>query len=224
LLEPESASFSGLQILSPAFLSGNTAKAKALLLIKEKTVKVEIDGIFLHPGLTNTPGSKEVGDFLERLPKDLKAIGSKIVAFTHSGDSTHQVHCLHGVWEWLARDEDAQTSVPTFDYESLIQDFRRLRRSGNVDLLVELSVLAQGCVDAQVAKGARSGFADKLKKQFEGNASWLKQDGVFSDSVETLLGAHGTNSLSAESVKPFLTRVRQYLKDLRKDESRGKMP
>lgn len=175
----------------------------------------EVQGIFFHPGRTNTPGNKQIADYLNTLNIKLAdSMRSKTVAFTHSGDQNFQVGFLQLVWSWLATNEDGQTQIHGLDWNSLSDAYQKLRQKSVRDPLVKLGVIAQGCIEQKITQEVRGEFSRKLLNFLEIEGDWIAHDPFFKEAIAQLyITGDPDGSLNEESVMCLLDCIKSHFSD-----------
>jgi hypothetical protein len=205
---------SALWIVSPYFLE-DESKAKSLFLdTPAQKIRNDLTGIFFHPGITNTPGPKQIADFLELRPY-LGVAGSLIVAFTISGSREFQVPSLGRVWNWLQQLPDGKQVVEEAKLESLHADFLRLMAQGRMDPLVRMVIRAQGILETSVAEDVRTAFQAKLLDDLKYEKQWLlaAPESKLGKAVQALLQENGeAEATRGALLKDFLAAAREYCK------------
>lgn len=219
-VEPEKVQFSGLLIVSPYFFRDAEDKAKQHLF-KGDAVRSEVCGIFLHPGITNSPGGKEVSEFFQSY-ETLRKLEPKTVAFTVSGDLPYQVRCLGRIWRWLSKDNDGESNIPKSDADSLDSlkpAFEALRSRGGRDVVVRVAILVQGLIDSEVSSDVKVEFGKRLSTFLERDGAWLLGNDRFKVPLAQIKSQIDGGAVSPESVKALLAAGRDYC-----EEPKGSQP
>lgn len=166
---------SALWIVSPFFLENETNATSLLLDNKKQQIHSDLAGIFFHPGITNTPGAKQIARLLES-HRFLKPASPSIVAFTISGIRDYQVPCLSRVWNWLQQLPDGKETIEDAGLEALHAFFLRLMAQGRMDPLVRLAIRAQGILEGAISANVKEDFRQKLLSDLKAEKEWLLAD------------------------------------------------
>ena len=164
-VRPQNLKRVGLLVVSQEFLKRETAEAAKIML------DAEVEGIFLHPGETNQPGDECLNKFVADLDGNLKPILIKLAAFTYSGDTDFQVHCLRTVWTWLKGDNDGKTEIPNLDLGSLSDEFKRLQWLGGT--AVRINTLLLQCWKIQALYSTEPPNTQTRTKWLSELTTWL---------------------------------------------------
>lgn len=201
-----------LWIVSPHILEDEAKGAKLFLESGKKGVRVELAGIFLHPGITNTPGQEQITRFLARYLY-LKPVEHSIVAFTISGSREYRVPSLGKVWNWLQQRPDSNCCIDDAALEALGKDFLRLMAQGRLEPLVRMIIRAQGILEPSLADDVRTAFQTRLLDDLQYEKQWLLADpeSKLAKAVQALLDADGQPQDGLDALlKGFLSEARLY--------------
>lgn len=203
--DPDLAVSSGLILVSLTYL-------KQIPTLKDGPALIgRADGVFIHPGGTDTPDIADAARALEDIPIDLRyQILSKAVSFTRSGAGDYQVDQLTRVWNWMSSNpqKGEELRIPDFNLSRVASEFGRLRGKQGRDAIARACLLAQGSLDNEVAENVRARFTDELRRflEEEGEASWMQRDNRLGPAAKALLGGGPTQ----ENVSEFLKEVRAH--------------